>query len=87
MTESRKNQKGMTGTLLSATLAGMIVFSILSGVSAAPEPATVEGVTFSREVRAGDSTLPLAARLRPAALHGFHQGLRGGILSARKHTL
>jgi hypothetical protein len=59
VTESRKDQKGMTKTLLSATLAGMIVFSILSGVSAAPEPATVEGVTFSREVRTGDSTLPL----------------------------
>ena len=59
MTESRKNQKGMTGTLLSATLVGMIVFSILSGVSAAPKPATVEGVTFSREVRAGDSMLAL----------------------------
>jgi len=59
MTESQKNQKGMTRSLLSATLVGVIVFSILSGVSAAPEPATVEGVTFSREVRAGDSTLTL----------------------------
>ena len=59
MTESRKDQKGMTGTLLSAALVGMIVFSILSGVSAAPKEATVEGVTFSREVQAGDSTLTL----------------------------
>jgi len=59
MTESRKDQKGMAGTLLSAALAGMMVFWMLSGVSAAPEPATVEGVTFSREVRAGDSTLAL----------------------------
>jgi hypothetical protein len=59
MTDSRKDQKGMAGTLLSAALAGMMVFWMLSGVSAAPEPATVEGVTFSREVRAGDSTLML----------------------------
>jgi hypothetical protein len=59
MTESRKNQKGMTRSLLSATLAGMMVFWLLSGVSAAPQPATVEGVTFSRDVRAGDSTLTL----------------------------
>jgi len=59
MTESQKNQKGMTRSILSATLAGMMVFWMLSGVSAAPEPATVEGVTFSREVRAGDSTLTL----------------------------
>ena len=49
----------MDSKVLSATLVGVIVFSILSGVSAAPEPATVEGVTFSREVRAGDSTLTL----------------------------
>jgi len=59
MTESRKNQTGMDGRALSAALVGMIVFSIFSGVSAAPQAATVEGVTFSREVRAGDSTLAL----------------------------
>jgi hypothetical protein len=59
MAESRKDQTGMDTKVLSATLVGVIVFSILSGVSAAPEPATVEGVTFSREVRAGDSTLAL----------------------------
>jgi hypothetical protein len=59
MTESQKNQKGMTRSILSATLAGMMVFWMLSGVSAAPQAATVEGVTFSREVRAGDSTLTL----------------------------
>jgi Chalcone isomerase-like len=78
MTESRKDQKGMTGTLLSATLAGMIVFSILSGVSAAPEPATVEGVTFSREVRAGDSTLPLGT----VAGEDFAVGLFGTWIGA-----
>jgi hypothetical protein len=35
------------------------VFWALPGVSAAPGPATVEGVTFRREVRAGDSELAL----------------------------
>jgi hypothetical protein len=59
MTESGKNQTGTRSRALSAALVGVIVFSILSGVSAAPQAATVEGVTFSREVRAGDSTLPL----------------------------
>jgi len=44
---------------MSAALVAVIVFSILSGVSAAPQAATVEGVTFSREVRAGESTLAL----------------------------
>lgn len=58
MTESRKNQTG-TGKVLSATLAGVIVFWILPGVSATLQAATVEGVTFSREVRAGGSTLTL----------------------------
>ena len=32
---------------------------MLTGVAATPQAATVEGVTFSREVRAGDSTLAL----------------------------
>jgi len=59
MTESGINQTGTRHIALSATLVGVIVFSILSGVSAAPQAATVEGVTFSREVRAGDSTLAL----------------------------
>jgi hypothetical protein len=59
MTESGINQTGTRPIALSATLVGVIVFSILSGVSAAPQAATVEGVTFSREVRAGDSDLPL----------------------------
>ena len=59
MTELRKHQTRMWSSVFSATLAGMMVFCMLSGVSAAPEPATVEGVTFSREVRAGDSTLAL----------------------------
>ena len=59
MTESGINQTGTRPIALSATLVGVIVFSILSGVSAAPQAATVEGVTFSREVRAGDSTLAL----------------------------
>jgi hypothetical protein len=49
----------MWSRVFSAALGGMLVFWMLSGVSAAPEPASVEGVTFSREVRAGDSTLPL----------------------------
>ncbi|HSO62428.1 MAG TPA: chalcone isomerase family protein [Desulfobacterales bacterium] len=59
MTESGINQTGTRPIALSATLVGVIVFSILSGVSAAPQAATVEGVTFSREVRAGDSDLSL----------------------------
>lgn len=59
MTESGKSQTGARRRALSAALVGVIVFSILSDVSAAPQAATVEGVTFSREVRAGDSTLPL----------------------------
>jgi hypothetical protein len=59
MTELRKHQKRLWSWVFSATLAGMMVFWMLSGISAAPEPATVEGVTFSREVRAGDSTLAL----------------------------
>jgi len=59
MTESGINQTGTRPRALSATLVGVIVFSILSGASAAPQAATVEGVTFSREVRAGDSTLTL----------------------------
>jgi hypothetical protein len=46
MTESRKNQTGMDSKVLSATLVGVIVFWTLSGVSAAPKPATVEGVTL-----------------------------------------
>jgi hypothetical protein len=46
MTESRKNQTG-TGKAFSATLAGVIAFWILPGVSATPQAATVEGVTFS----------------------------------------
>ena len=59
MTESGKSQTGTRRRALSTALVGVIVFSILSGVSAAPQAATVEGVTFSREVRAGDSTLTL----------------------------
>ena len=59
MTESGKSQTGTRRRALSAALVGVIIFSILSGVSAAPQAATVEGVTFSREVRAGDSALPL----------------------------
>ena len=59
MTESRKVPRGMRRITLSAALAGMIVFWVLPGVSAAPVPATVEGVTFRREVRAGDSELAL----------------------------
>jgi hypothetical protein len=59
MTESGINQTGTRPRALSATLVGVIVFSILSGVSAAPQAATVEGVIFSREVRAGASTLTL----------------------------
>ena len=59
MSESGINQTGTRPRALSATLVGVIVFSILSGVSAAAQAATVEGVTFSREVRAGDSTLML----------------------------
>jgi hypothetical protein len=59
MTDSGINQTGTGPRALSAALAVVIVFSILSGVTAAPQAATVEGVTFSREVRAGDSTLAL----------------------------
>jgi hypothetical protein len=59
MTESGKSQTGTRRRALSTALVGVIVFSILSGVSTAPQAATVEGVTFSREVRAGDSDLPL----------------------------
>lgn len=59
MTESRKVRSGMRRKTLSAALAGVIVFWALPGVSAAPGPATVEGVTFRREVRAGDSELAL----------------------------
>ena len=59
MTESGKSQTGTRSRALPAALVAVILFSILSGVSAAPQAATVEGVTFSREVRAGDSTLPL----------------------------
>ena len=59
MTESRKVRRGMRRKTLSAALAGVIVFWVLPGVSAAPVPATVEGVTFRREVRAGDSELAL----------------------------
>jgi len=59
MTESEKSQTGTRSRALSAALVGVIVFSIFSGVSAAPQAATVEGVTFNQEVRAGDSTLPL----------------------------
>jgi len=59
MTESGIHQTGTRPIALSAALVAVIVFSILSGVSAAPQAATVEGVTFSREVRAGDSTLAL----------------------------
>ena len=59
MTESGKGQTGKRCRALSAARVAVIVFSILSGVSAAPQAATVEGVTFSREVRAGDSTLTL----------------------------
>jgi hypothetical protein len=49
----------MDRKILSAALAGMILLWVLPGVSAAPKPATVEGVTFRREVRAGDSELAL----------------------------
>jgi len=59
MTESGIHQTGTRPIALSAALVAVIVFSILSGVSAAPQAATVEGVTFSREVRAGESTLAL----------------------------
>jgi hypothetical protein len=59
MTESGKSQTRTRRRALSTALVGVIVFSILSGVSAAPQAATVEGVTFSREVRASDSTLTL----------------------------
>ena len=59
MTESGINQTGTRPRALSATLVGVIVFSILSGVFAAPQAATVEEVTFSREARAGDSTIAL----------------------------
>lgn len=59
MTEPGKSRTGTRSRALSAALVAVIVFSILSGVSAAPQAATVEGVTFSREVRAGDSTLAL----------------------------
>ncbi|HEX5681763.1 MAG TPA: chalcone isomerase family protein, partial [Desulfobacterales bacterium] len=59
MTEPGKSRTGTRSRALSAALVAVILFSILSGVSAAPQAATVEGVTFSREVRAGDSTLPL----------------------------
>jgi len=59
MTESGKGQTGKRCRALSAARVAVIVFSILSGVSAAPQAATVEGVTFSREVRAGESTLAL----------------------------
>jgi len=59
MTESGIHQTGTRPIAMSAALVAVIVFSILSGVSAAPQAATVEGVTFSREVRAGESTLAL----------------------------
>jgi hypothetical protein len=59
MTESRKSPTGMKSKGLSAAWVGALVFCILSTVSAAPQAATVEGVTFSREVKAGDSTLML----------------------------
>jgi hypothetical protein len=59
MTESQKNQRGMTRSLLSATLAGMMVFWMLSGVSAATKPAIVEDVTFNREIRAAGNVLTL----------------------------
>lgn len=59
MSKSRKNQTSSVGSVLSATLVGVICLSIISGVSAAPQAATVEGVAFSREVRAGDSVLAL----------------------------
>lgn len=59
MTESGKGQTGKRCRALSAARVAVILFSILSGVSAAPQAATVEGVTFSREVRAGESTLAL----------------------------
>jgi len=51
--------KSMQRSVLSATLVGVILFWMLPGVSVAAKPATVEGVKFSREVRAGDSTLTL----------------------------
>jgi len=59
MTESGIHQTGTRPIAMSAALVAVIVFSILSGVSAAPQAATLEGVTFSREVRAGESTLAL----------------------------
>ena len=59
MSESRKNQTSSVGSVLSATLVGVIVFWMLSVVPAAAQQATVEGVAFSREVRAGDSLLAL----------------------------
>jgi hypothetical protein len=59
MTESGKGQTGRRSRALSAARIAVIVFSILSGVSTAPQAATVEGVTFNREVQAGDATLPL----------------------------
>lgn len=59
MPESRKNPTGMKSKTLSAAWVGAIVFCILSAASAAPQAATVEGVTFSREVTADDRTLTL----------------------------
>lgn len=58
MAESMKKPRGMN-PLLSAAVAAVMAASILSGASAAPKPATVEGVAFSPEVPAGDATLAL----------------------------
>jgi hypothetical protein len=59
MTKLRKHQTRMWSSVFSALWVGVIVFWLVSAVSAAPEPATVEGVTFNRAVRAGDSMLAL----------------------------
>jgi len=59
MFESLNNPAGTRRRIVSALLVGVSLFWIGSAVSAAPQPAIVEGVAFGREVRAGDSMLAL----------------------------
>jgi hypothetical protein len=59
MFESRKNPADTRRRIVSATLVGVSILWIGSAVSAAPQPAIIEGVAFGREVRAGDSMLAL----------------------------
>lgn len=59
MTDYRKNHTGMIVKAMAAILVGFVVLSSRSGISAAPNTVTVEGVDFNRYVRLEDTALAL----------------------------